>query len=198
MRLRREKKVSTGEVETPTNGSGIATEAPESAVIVGDTAVVPQDTTVSPPPPVAPSGVPSSSGPGDERLSSSPSGAGGLFSRMYGDVGARSTDERDRQAAHDFQQVLAPAMDLLQASVPEATSPEEAARILSESQGELVADPDGGSYVQGDAYGTDARIYYRLLRRDFEKNPRPSSVARRQLSPHLHQAHRKGTGNKGW
>jgi len=128
--------------------------------------------------------------------SSAPAGVGGLFSRMYGAVGEQTAAERERQADQEFRQVLAPAMELLHASVPEASSPEEAARILEQSQGELVPDPKGGAYIRGDAFETDARIYYRLLRRDYEKTPRPSE--KRQTSHHLHQAHGKLTGTKGW
>lgn len=125
-------------------------------------------------------------------------GVGGLFSRMYGDVGEQTAAERDRQADQEFRQAMAPALELLQASVPEASSADEAARILDERQSatELVPDPKGGAYVNGDAYETDARIYYRLLRRDFEKTPRPSE--KRATSHHLHQVYGKLTGNKGW
>jgi hypothetical protein len=125
-------------------------------------------------------------------------GVGGLFNRMYGDVGEQTAAERDRVAALEFQQAMAPALELLQASVPEASNAEEAARILEQRQAqtELVADPKGGAYVNGDAYETDARIYYRLLRRDYEKTPRPSE--KRATSHHLHQVYGKLTGNKGW
>jgi len=125
-------------------------------------------------------------------------GVGGLFSRMYGDVGEQTAAERDRVAALEFQQAMAPALELLQASVPEASSADEAGRILEQRQSatELIPDPRGGAYVNGDAYETDARIYYRLLRRDYEKKPRPSE--KRATSHHLHQLHGKLTGNKGW
>ena len=94
--------------------------------------------------------------------------------------------------------LLAPVMDLMKASVPEANTPEEAARILAQNQGEITPDPKGGSYIYGDAYDRDARVYYRLLNRDYEKVPRPSEVAKRRTSPHLHQLYGKLTGNKGW
>lgn len=125
-------------------------------------------------------------------------GVGGLFNRMYGDVGEQTAAERERVASLEFQQAMAPALQLLEASVPEASSAEEAARILEQRQGatELVPDPKGGAYVNGDAYDTDARIYYRLLRRDYEKAPRPSE--KRATSHHLHQVYGKLTGNKGW
>jgi hypothetical protein len=116
--------------------------------------------------------------------------------RIYGDVGEQSASERERQAALDFQQAIAPALDLLQASVPGASSPEEAARILEESQGEFVADPDGGAFVRGDAFDADARVYYRLLRRDYERNPRPSE--KRAKSHHLSEVYGRLPGLKGW
>lgn len=147
-------------------------------------------------PPRAPAWEPPAAAGGNQRRSSSAPGPKALFSRMFGDVGEQSAAERDRQAAEEFQQVLAPAMDLLRASVPEASSPEEAARILEQSQGELIPDPDGGAFVQGDAFDTDARVYYRLLRRDYEKTPRPSQ--KRGASPHLHRVYGKLTGTKGW
>jgi len=146
--------------------------------------------------PQPPSWEPPAATGGNQRRSSSAPGAKALFSRMFGDVGEQSAAERDRQAAEEFQQVLAPAMDLLRASVPEASSPEEAARILEQSQGELIPDPDGGAFVRGDAFNTDARVYYRLLRRDYEKTPRPSQ--KRGASPHLHRVYGKLTGTKGW
>jgi len=162
-----------------------AVSAGEPAVAVQDPPAAPEPTTWEPP-----------AQRFDNAPSPSPSARGGLFGRMYGDVGEQSAAERDRQAAYEFQQVLAPAMELLHASVPEASSPEEAARILEQSQGELVPDPDGGAYVRGDAYDNDARVYYRLLRRDYEKTPRPSE--KRKTSHHLHQVYGKLGGNKGW
>jgi hypothetical protein len=39
-------------------------------------------------------------------------------------------------------------------------------------------------------------VYYRLLRRDYEKNPRPS--LKRQKSHHLHEVYGKLVGTKGW
>jgi len=207
MRLRRNRKgeapaaegASASSEDAPDAGSG-PPEGAGGAVLVGETAVVgPGPEPASPP--VAAGWEPPAPAPGNGNGGGSvPSrpGPGGLFNRMYGDVGEQSADERARQAAFEFQQMLAPAMDLLQASVPDASSPEEAGRILEQSQGELVPDPKGGSYVDGDAFNTDARIYYRLLRRDYEKAPRPSEQGRRQPSHHLHSVYGKLGGNKGW
>ena len=181
VKLRREKKddAPPSEAAAAVDATAVMADAPPPAAPA--------------PPAWEPPAVSYSSG-----SSSSSSGRGGLFNRMYGDVGEQSAAERDRVAAAEFQAVLAPAMELLQASVPEASSPEEAARILEQSQGELVPDPNGGSYVRGDAYDADARVYYRLLRRDYEKTPRPSEKTKRQQSPHLHATYGKLPGTRGW
>jgi hypothetical protein len=123
-------------------------------------------------------------------------GAGGLLHRALLFTGEQSAEERDRQARLDWEQAIAPVMDLMRASVPEASTPEEAARILAENQGEITPDPQGGGYVRGDGFDRDARVYYRLLRRDYEKVPRPS--AKRPTSHHLHQVYGKLVGTKGW
>jgi len=117
---------------------------------------------------------------------------------MYGDVGEDSASDRERVARDEFSQAIAPALDLLHASVPEASSPDEAARIVEQNfqQVELVPDPQGGAYIHGDAFDADARVYYRLLRRNYEKNPRPSE--QRKKSHHLHEVYGKLVGTKGW
>ncbi|HVL06298.1 MAG TPA: hypothetical protein VM388_09925 [Acidimicrobiales bacterium] len=125
-----------------------------------------------------------------------PAAKGGLLSRVLMFTGEQTPEERDRIAAEEFQQAIEPVMEYMRAAVPEASSPEEAARILSENQGEITPDPNGGSYVHGDAFDADARVYYRLLRRDYEKNPRPSQ--KKQVSHHLHGIYGKLTGTKGW
>jgi hypothetical protein len=121
---------------------------------------------------------------------------GGLLAKF--DVGETTAAERDRVAAAEWEQIFAPVMDLMRASVPEASTPEEAARILGENQGEITPDPKGGSYIQGDAFERDARVYYRLLKRDYEKVPRPSELKKRTTSHHLHQVYGKLVGTKGW
>ncbi len=122
--------------------------------------------------------------------------SGGLLARM--DPGEMSRAERDRQAALEFEQAVAPVMDLLAASVPEASSPEEAARAWESRAGEALPDPAGGAYVPGDSYDKEARVYYRLLRRDYQKNPRPSLVASRGVTHHLHNRYNRFPGTKGW
>ena len=89
-------------------------------------------------------------------------------------------------------------MDLLTASVPEASSPDEAARAWESRLGELRPDPGAGAYVPGDRFDREARVYYRLLRRDYEKNPRPSMARKRAVSHHLHSQYNRFPGTKGW
>ncbi len=125
-------------------------------------------------------------------------GTGGLLHRALLFTGEQTAEERDRQARLDWEQAIAPVMDLMRASVPEASTPEEATRILSENQGEITPDPQGGGYVRGDGFDRDARVYYRLLRRDYEKVPRPSDLKKRTTSHHLHQVYGKLVGTKGW
>lgn len=128
-------------------------------------------------------------------------GKGGLLKRVLLFSGESSAQERDRIAAEEFEQAIAPVMDYMRAAIPEASTPEEAARIWSENQGEITPDPKGGSYVPGDAFDADARVYYRLLRRDYEKNPRPSET--RKESRALTRAggadgYRLLPGTRGW
>ncbi|HWI03986.1 MAG TPA: hypothetical protein VNT52_09200, partial [Acidimicrobiales bacterium] len=123
-------------------------------------------------------------------------GPPGLVQRVLMFTGEQTPEERDRIAAAEFEAAIAPVMEYMRQHVPEASTPEEAARIWSENQGEITPDPNGGSYVHGDAFDADARVYYRLLRRDYEKNPRPSD--RKSVSHHLHGVYGKLTGTKGW
>ena len=125
-----------------------------------------------------------------------PAAKGGLLNRVLMFTGEQTPEERDRIAAEEFQHAIEPVLEYMRAAVPEASTPEEAARILSENQGEITPDPNGGSYVHGDAFDADARVYYRLLRRDYEKNPRPSD--KKSVSHHLHGVYGKLTGTKGW
>jgi hypothetical protein len=125
-----------------------------------------------------------------------PAPKGGLLNRVLLFSGEMTPEERDRVAQEEFEQAIAPVMEYMRAAVPEASTPEEAARILSENQGEITPDPQGGSYVHGDAFDKDARVYYRLLRRDYEKNPRPSE--KKKMSHHLHASYSKLPGTRGW
>ena len=125
-----------------------------------------------------------------------PRTSGGLFSKSVLDPGEATPEERDRIAAMEFEQAIAPVMDLMRAAVPGANTIEDTSRILYENEPDPPKDPNPGAYVPGDAFEEDARVYYRLLRRDYEKNPRPSQ--KRALSHHLHGVYGKLTGTKGW
>lgn len=125
-----------------------------------------------------------------------PAGPAGLLQRVLMYSGETTAQERDRVAAEEFEQAVAPVLEYMRAHNPDASTPEEAARIWAENQGEITPDPAGGSYVYGDAFDADARVYYRLLRRDYEKTPRPSE--RRSVSHHLHGVFNKLPGTRGW
>jgi hypothetical protein len=189
------KRGNKGEVDSPpavgAEGGGESSPAAAAAVQATDAAAPVEPAAVDQPaasyePP--PHTMPATNG------GSSRGAPSGLLGRL--DPGEQTADERERQAAQDWEQILAPAMDLMRAAVPEANTPEDAARILSQNQGEITPDPEGGAYVRGDAFESDARVYYRLLRRDYEKNPRPSQ--KREVSHHLHGVYGKLTGTKGW
>lgn len=127
-----------------------------------------------------------------------PAGPPGLLQRVLMFSGETTAQERDRIAAEEFEQAIAPVMEYMRAHNPEASTPEEAARIWSQNQGDITPDPNGGSYVYGDAFDNDARVYYRLLRRDYEKTPRPSEREKRSVSHHLHGVFNKLPGTRGW
>lgn len=130
--------------------------------------------------------------------SEGPAPKGGLLQRVLLFSGETKPEERDRVAQEEFQQAIAPVMEYMRVQNPDATTPEEAARIWGENQGEITPDPKGGSYVHGDAFDRDARVYYRLLRRDYEKTPRPSQSGKRSVSHHLHGIYNKLPGTRGW
>lgn len=123
------------------------------------------------------------------------SGSTGSLRRLYTVPERMTHDERDRQAQEEFTRAVSPATDLLRQAVPGAGSPEEAAKFLAESQGEYIADPDGGASIPGDSFSQDRRVYYRLLHRDYHPDPRP----RRRLKSHR-LADRPGLlpGTRGW
>lgn len=136
------------------------------------------------------------------------SGRRGLFSRMYGDVGEMSAADRDRVAAQEWQAAVAPVMDMLRESVPGASSAEEAAQAWQSTE-PVIPDPDGGAYIYGDAFENDARVYYRILRRDYEDNPRPGTgdhqpyyignlAKKHHKSHYLPSSYGQRPGIKGW
>jgi len=125
----------------------------------------------------------------------------GLLSRVLLFSGETTAAERDRIAAQEFEAAIAPVMEYMRQAVPEASTPEEAARIWSQNQGEITPDPKGGSYVPGDSFDHDARVYYRLLRRNYEKVPRPSEQRKESRSltrPGGAEGFRLLPGTRGW
>jgi hypothetical protein len=126
-----------------------------------------------------------------------PAPRGGLLQRVLLFSGETKPEERDRVAQEEFQQAIAPVLDYMRVQNPDASTPEEAAQLWAQNQGEITPDPQGGSYVYGDAFDRDARVYYRLLRRDYEKTPRPSEK-KNTVSHHLHGIYNKLPGTRGW
>lgn len=183
--LKREKAPEEPvEAEAAHTAPAVEAEAAEPAATAGE-AMPPEAHEPAPP-------VGATPGPGRG------SRVGGLLGRMYGEPGEMSRADRERQAAMEFEQAVAPVMEMLVGSVPEASSPEEAARAWESRAGEVRPDPGAGAYVPGDAYEREARVYYRLLRRDYQKDPRPSLANKRGLTHHLHGRYNLFPGTKGW
>jgi hypothetical protein len=182
--LKKAKKNDEAAAPPPVEASAAA--PPEAPPRPGEASppAPPTQAAAPPPPPQARPARPASGGPG------------GLVNRLYGPPGELPASERQRIAEAEFQAAIAPALDLLVASVPEASSPQEAARALESRLGEYTPDPEPGAYVHGDSFEADARVYYRLLRRDYERNPRPSES--RKKSHHLHELYGRLPGTRGW
>ncbi|MGH9277294.1 MAG: hypothetical protein ACRD12_04210 [Acidimicrobiales bacterium] len=74
-----------------------------------------------------------------------------------------SKDELDRMAAAELGAAIAPSLDLLQMSVPGASSPGEAGQQIEGKLGPSVADRDAG-IPSHPIYTGDALVYYQLRR----------------------------------
>jgi hypothetical protein len=74
-----------------------------------------------------------------------------------------SKDELDRMAAAELGAAISGSLDLLQMSVPGATSPEEAGRALESKLGPPVRDRDAG-IPDHPVYSGDALVYYQFRR----------------------------------
>jgi hypothetical protein len=75
-----------------------------------------------------------------------------------------SRDELARQAEADFQAAIAPSLQGLRAVVPDASSPEEARRVLEERESEIEfpADTEGERMRANDIFKTEATVHYRI------------------------------------
>ena len=74
-----------------------------------------------------------------------------------------SREEAEREAAMEFNQSIAPSMDLLKAAVPDASSPEEAWRAIEGRLGQPIRDPDA-ALPDHPVYQGDALVYQQLRR----------------------------------
>ncbi len=74
-----------------------------------------------------------------------------------------SREEIEQEAAMEFNQAVAPSLNLLQAAVPEASSPDEAWRVIESKLGQPVQDPDP-EIPTHPVYSGDALVYQRLRR----------------------------------
>jgi hypothetical protein len=75
-----------------------------------------------------------------------------------------SLEERERQAAAEFEAAIAPGLEKLRDAVPDASSPDEARRLLEERQGEVLVDEEGERLKQSDMYSGEASVHYRIQR----------------------------------
>jgi hypothetical protein len=84
--------------------------------------------------------------------------------------GTSTAEEREREAAAEFQAAIMPGLMGLRDAVPDAATPEEAMRTLAarEAEHSYPEDPEAGSLSQRDIFRTDASVYYRIRNR-FEK-----------------------------
>ncbi len=72
-------------------------------------------------------------------------------------------EQLEREAAAELYQAVSPALELLQATVPEASSPEEAQRALESKLGPVRPDPDA-QLPSHAVYKGDALVYQQLRR----------------------------------
>ncbi len=87
--------------------------------------------------------------------------------------GTSSPEEREREAAAEFQAAIMPGLMGLRDAVPDAATPDDALRSLAQREAEhdYPEDPEAGSVSQRDIFRTDASVYYRIRNR-FDKPKR--------------------------
>ncbi len=84
--------------------------------------------------------------------------------------GTSSAEERERDAAAEFQAAIMPGLMGLRDAVPDAATPDDALRVLAQREAEhnYPDDPEAGKLSQSDIFRTDASVYYRIRNR-FDK-----------------------------
>jgi len=84
--------------------------------------------------------------------------------------GTSSAEERERDAAAEFQAAIMPGLMGLRDAVPDAATPDDALRALAQREAEhdYPDDPEAGKLSQSDIFRTDASVYYRIRNR-FDK-----------------------------
>jgi len=84
--------------------------------------------------------------------------------------GTSSPEQREREAAAEFQAAIMPGLMGLRDAVPDAATPDDALRALAQREAEhdYPEDPEGLSLAQRDIFRSDASVYYRIRNR-FEK-----------------------------
>ncbi len=84
--------------------------------------------------------------------------------------GTSSPEERERDAAAEFQAAIMPGLMGLRDAVPDAATPDDALRALAQREAEhdYPEDPEALSLAQRDIFRSDASVYYRIRNR-FEK-----------------------------
>ncbi len=84
--------------------------------------------------------------------------------------GTSSAEERERDAAAEFQAAIMPGLMGLRDAVPDAATPDDALRTLAQREAEhdYPDDPEAAKLSQSDIFRTDASVYYRIRNR-FDK-----------------------------
>ena len=148
-----------------------AAPSPEPAASAEPTpSAKPAASTFGPPPP--PSG-----GDFEERLPPS-----FYFEGVIKPSPVPTRDELERQAEADFRAAIAPSLEPLRELVPEASSPDEAMRVLAERQGEALVDEEGAKLSSRDKYRNETSVYYRI-RTHFDKPSRRPGLRREWQPP---------------
>lgn len=96
-----------------------------------------------------------------------------------------SREELDRQAESDFRAAIAPSVGQLRELVPDAASPEDALRTLTERWDDPLPDPEGEQARGQDPYKrgpAETAVFYRI-RRHFDRPGRHVGFGREAWRP---------------